>query len=76
MRYYIEAFGSDDQPILGNLDGQAGLGDVHMPWRTTAWRRLGEGPPIRPTWSRVKEWHLVDEKGNILRHHKNQHAHR
>lgn len=73
MRYYIEAFDKNDQPILGNLDGQASLGYPIKPWRTTAWRLLAFTPPKRPTWPRVKEWRLVDEKGNILRYRTNPH---
>lgn len=73
MRYYIEAFDKNDQPILGNLDGQAALGYPIKPWRTLAWKRLWESPPKRPTWPRVKEWRLVDEKGNILRYRTNPH---
>lgn len=73
MEYYIEAFDKNDNPILGNLNGQAALGSPRLPWRTAAWRRLWESPPIRPMWPRVKEWRLVDDKGNILRYRKNYH---
>ncbi len=60
MRYYIEAFYADGSQILGNLDGQAALGEVRYPTRCNAWQVL----PIKSL--KAKVWKLVDAKGNVL----------
>lgn len=69
MRYYIEACRADGSPILGNLDGQAALGEPRYPERTAAWRYLYS--PERPTWTRVYLWKLVDATGRVIRERPN-----
>lgn len=64
MRYYIEAFDIDGLQILGNLDGQAALGEMLAPRRAKAWTRLRGG---RNAWgSRVHEFRLVDAHNKVL----------
>lgn len=66
MRYYIEAY-ADYGQVLGNLDGQAALGDVRQPTRCKAWQDIVSGK-VRclPT---IKLWYLVNEYGNIEASH-------
>lgn len=59
MRYYIEAYDHDGRQILGNLDGQAALGDVLAPERCAAWLRI-KRCEVRVS-ARVAYWRLVDE---------------
>lgn len=63
-RYYIEAFDGDLLPILGNLDGQAALGERREPQRCHAWKHLGTEK--RPLYRKVRKWHLVTESGHII----------
>ena len=65
MRYYIEAFDIDDRQILGNLDGQAALGDVRRPEQCKRWQQLVRGEVQASP--RVATWRLVDEHGFIVR---------
>lgn len=58
MRYYIEAF-RDGVKVLGNLDGQAALGELQCPLRAQRWRALGDN-------KRIDEYRLVDANGKII----------
>jgi hypothetical protein len=62
MRYYIEALDANGFSILGNLDGQAALGEVKNPKRTAAWKRL----PDLPVGKQVAWWRIVDAKGREI----------
>lgn len=63
-RYYIEAFDADDMQILGNLDGQAALGERRAPRRCHAWSRLGTYK--RPLHRRARRWQLVTDSGRVI----------
>jgi hypothetical protein len=66
MRYYIAAFSADARQVLGNLDGQAALGDVRRPMRCRAWRIIASGRRL-PHWRPdVTSWRLVDADGRIV----------
>lgn len=63
-RYYIESFDADGQQILGNLDGQAALGEPRQPQRCHAWAHLGTYK--RPLFRRVSAWRLVTDSGHVV----------
>lgn len=71
MRYYITAHRKDGSPILGNLDGQASLGERKQPRLTAAWRHLTHPHYTRPNYASVWEWRLVDERDNVILTHRN-----
>jgi hypothetical protein len=70
MRYYIEAFDQDGQQVLGNLDGQAALGELSNPTRSKKWRnlqRLAQSPEqLAKCCRRARLWHLVNANGTVL----------
>lgn len=71
MRYYIEGFDYSGAPVLGNLDGQAALGELHNPKQTKAWRNLKRMATNSPhelvkTVRRVRLWHLVNANGTVI----------
>lgn len=64
MRYYIEAYDADGHQVLGNLDGQAALGECRQPQRKGAWQRVLKGQ-VRAS-SRIRSWKLVDAAGTPI----------
>jgi len=66
MRYYIETY-ADYGQVLGNLDGQAALGDVRQPTRCKAWKNI-VSDKIQCAKT-IKYWYLVNEYGNLVASH-------
>lgn len=65
-RFYIEAFDTDGDQILGNLDGQAACeGKGASPRRLSRVKHLYLPAPARPQYPRVKFWRVVSEHGTI-----------
>ena len=71
MRTYIEAFYSDNTPILGNLDGQSSL-EVRDYRRTNIYKALTRGTfhkaPRVAYWRVVRGDHVLETITNP--HHK------
>lgn len=64
MKYYVEAYRSQTEQILGNLDGQTVL-HCKYPKRTNHYKML-MGERLRPRWQTVYKWVIVDEQGKVF----------
>lgn len=67
MRLYIDCFRADGTQILGNLDGQAALGEPKNYRRTHAYKRLRQIVG-NPRWmnAKVSEARVVTATGQVL----------
>jgi hypothetical protein len=64
-RTYVEAYRSEDDQVLGNLDGQTAYSGSHF-HRTLHYKALLSGNN-RPKWQRIAFWRVVDERGHVLK---------
>lgn len=74
FRFYIHAWRNTGDVILGNLDGQAALGDMKAPMSSAQWKRLRKSFPSRDQkYPRVKFWTLEREDGFVIDEIQNPH---
>jgi hypothetical protein len=64
-RTYIEAYRSEGDQVLGNLDGQTSYSGPLF-HRTLHYKALLSGDN-RPKWPRIAFWRVVDDRGHLLK---------
>lgn len=65
-RFYIEAYDTDGDRLLGSLNGQAACeGKGSSPRRLRQVKHLYLPFPARPRYPRVKFWRVVSQDGTV-----------